>query len=335
MLDEIRNSTIRAYIQACVICLVFLCPDESIASDNLGASFLRLASGARALGFGGTFISLADDGSAAYWNPAGLAQITKPQVTLNYASLFESLAEHRFFNAAFPINEKTVLGVSVMQLDVDDIPGINSNIGSRGSVGVPLPGSPLKDRETAYVITVARMNRYQPVPLPGSGYVPIEMPYAVNVKLVRQTFGNDRSTGIGVDAGYMLKVGLVDAVGSSHAGHVALGVTGKDIIGTRIYWKNRPNETIKPSFRMGFSYTQPLKPLNSTFVIAQQNSIYNGDSFRLGVEYWYRNAIALRIGESEELTAGAGIIVWRTMLDYAFLNQGNGGSHHVSVSLNF
>lgn len=38
--------------------------------------------GARSLGFGGAFAALADDATAAYANPAGLVQLTKPEVSL-------------------------------------------------------------------------------------------------------------------------------------------------------------------------------------------------------------------------------------------------------------
>lgn len=41
-----------------------------------------VGSGARALGMGGAFISVADDATAASWNPAGLLQLTKPEVSL-------------------------------------------------------------------------------------------------------------------------------------------------------------------------------------------------------------------------------------------------------------
>ena len=38
--------------------------------------------GARSLGFGGAFVALADDATAAYANPAGLVQLTRPEVSI-------------------------------------------------------------------------------------------------------------------------------------------------------------------------------------------------------------------------------------------------------------
>ncbi len=38
--------------------------------------------GARAMGMGGAFVGVADDATAAYFNPAGLAQLKRPEITL-------------------------------------------------------------------------------------------------------------------------------------------------------------------------------------------------------------------------------------------------------------
>ncbi len=60
-----------------VAVLAFACPLLAQTPDlNLGGA------GARAIGMGGAFVSIADDATAVYWNPAGLAQLKKPEVTL-------------------------------------------------------------------------------------------------------------------------------------------------------------------------------------------------------------------------------------------------------------
>ncbi|MEJ2189726.1 MAG: hypothetical protein P8Y93_10005 [Acidobacteriota bacterium] len=53
---------------------------------NQGISNIT-GTGARALGMGGAFIAIADDATAASWNPAGLAQLTRPEVSLVYEYL--------------------------------------------------------------------------------------------------------------------------------------------------------------------------------------------------------------------------------------------------------
>ena len=38
--------------------------------------------GARSMGFGGAFVALADDATAAFANPAGLVQLVRPEVSI-------------------------------------------------------------------------------------------------------------------------------------------------------------------------------------------------------------------------------------------------------------
>jgi len=49
-------------------------------------TFLRIGVGARAVGLGESFVAVANDPSAIYWNPAGLASIQQNQVALNHVS---------------------------------------------------------------------------------------------------------------------------------------------------------------------------------------------------------------------------------------------------------
>jgi hypothetical protein len=48
------------------------------------ATFLRIGLGARAQGMGGTFVAVADDPSAIYWNPAGLASLQSREVQASH-----------------------------------------------------------------------------------------------------------------------------------------------------------------------------------------------------------------------------------------------------------
>jgi len=53
---------------------------------EFSSSLNPVGSGARATGMGGAFIGVADDATAASWNPAGLIQLEKPEMSLVYAS---------------------------------------------------------------------------------------------------------------------------------------------------------------------------------------------------------------------------------------------------------
>ena len=41
-----------------------------------------MGSGARAMGMAGAFIAIADDATAASWNPAGLIRLERPEVSI-------------------------------------------------------------------------------------------------------------------------------------------------------------------------------------------------------------------------------------------------------------
>jgi hypothetical protein len=52
------------------------------APGGTGFAFLKLGVGARAMGMGSAYVALADDPTASYWNPAGLASVQGTQVTV-------------------------------------------------------------------------------------------------------------------------------------------------------------------------------------------------------------------------------------------------------------
>jgi long-chain fatty acid transport protein len=59
----------------------------AIAQDSLN----RPGSGARAAGMGNAFIAVADDGTAASWNPAGLSQLRAPELSVVHSVAWRDL----------------------------------------------------------------------------------------------------------------------------------------------------------------------------------------------------------------------------------------------------
>ncbi len=53
---------------------------DDVDFDALSGSDLGLGVGARAIGLGGAFSAVADDGSALFWNPAGMARMKTSQL---------------------------------------------------------------------------------------------------------------------------------------------------------------------------------------------------------------------------------------------------------------
>jgi long-subunit fatty acid transport protein len=53
-------------------------------SDEFGGSPIPIGAGARPLGMGGAFTAIADDATANTWNPAGMAQLERPEMSASF-----------------------------------------------------------------------------------------------------------------------------------------------------------------------------------------------------------------------------------------------------------
>jgi len=67
---------------AVVFLLLFMTSSVSGQEIEFASSPNPVGSGARALGMGGAFIAIADDATAASWNPGGLIQLELPEVSI-------------------------------------------------------------------------------------------------------------------------------------------------------------------------------------------------------------------------------------------------------------
>ena len=68
----------------------------SSARAQTGLVFNRTGSGARAAGMANAFIAVSDDGTAASWNPAGLAQLRMPELSIVNTTCGQSLTAQGF-----------------------------------------------------------------------------------------------------------------------------------------------------------------------------------------------------------------------------------------------
>ncbi|MBF0452811.1 MAG: outer membrane protein transport protein [Candidatus Magnetomorum sp.] len=94
-----------------LILLLFPChafSSQSPSDYQIPSSYQPVGSGARAIGMGGAFIGIADDATAASWNPGGLVQLEKSEVSIVGAFLRRkedfSFERSDFFSASQSIN---------------------------------------------------------------------------------------------------------------------------------------------------------------------------------------------------------------------------------------
>ena len=74
-------------------------PDAAAQDVGQITQASNVGSGARAMGMGGAFVAVADDATAASWNPAGLTALTRPE--------FSFVQDLSNFNDALPTHTNT------------------------------------------------------------------------------------------------------------------------------------------------------------------------------------------------------------------------------------
>ena len=80
------------YFLCCLVLIYFGCHStvwaQPLQRIEIPSSFNPVGSGARALGMGGAFIAVADDATAASWNPGGLTQLESPEMSIVGAGFY-------------------------------------------------------------------------------------------------------------------------------------------------------------------------------------------------------------------------------------------------------
>jgi hypothetical protein len=82
--------------------------------------FLTIGVGARANAMGGAFASVANDVTALYWNPAGIATLKGSQIALIHSDWIADL-RHDFIGLSVPLGGLGTVGIQLNALTMDDI----------------------------------------------------------------------------------------------------------------------------------------------------------------------------------------------------------------------
>ncbi len=326
-----------ALVSSGAAALALLLPAHAAWATKYAGAFLESGYGggigARASGMGNAFVSIANDGSASYWNPAGMVLVTHRETTAMHAERFGSLVNYDAFGYVQVQNRETsrrsAFGFSAIRSGVDDIPFTRVD---------SVAGQPVQviDRleswsEWAFLFSYGRLVR-ESLSLGGS------------VKVIRKSIDADNAIGFGFDLSALARPWRA----------LSVGLSVQDAVSTILIWDGR-TETISPTAKFGMSYPFTPALIGGTFVVAADvdgrfegrkfaaqrwAGAVSGD-FHLGAEYWYRELLALRAGSDEgNFTAGAGLrfpFGYRSVgLDYAFLAHNDlDDSHRVSALFKF
>jgi hypothetical protein len=265
--------------------------------------FLNLGAGARSLGMGKVQASLATDATAGYWNPAALTNLNaKYDGVLMHSELFSGVVKNDYAAFAMPLDDKSVIGATVLRTGVDNIADTRSLINEYGYIQY--------DKITYFsVADYALLLSY------ARKMGPEGLSVGANAKLIYRNVGSYANAyGFGIDAG----------VQYNHGGW-RLGLAARDITTTFNAWsidadkfkasaipgeaipKNATELTL-PRLMLGIGYQFKL-PAQFTALVAtdletttdgERNTLIKSSSVsvdpRVGLEIGYRNLVFLRGG---------------------------------------
>jgi tetratricopeptide (TPR) repeat protein len=270
-----------------VLALTLLClPGLALAGDAGRESPFSAGAGARALGMGGGFTSLADDASAVFYNPAGLPGVEYQEFSFMHMVLFEGTM-YDFASWVYPSLSLGGFGLALMRIGTDDIIKRNNFI-DEGSFGYS---------QTQLLISYGRRLQGQ-------------WSAGVSLKIVNQTLDNFSDYGIGVDFGMMAELGR----------NLGVGVMVRDMFPASLKL-DTTREFTPVSVVGGLSLKQlKLNPHISVTASFELEKIENrATRVHTGAEAVFDNTYALRIGyDRDNFSFGAGFGYRRLKIDYAY-----------------
>ncbi len=319
--------------------------DETITKTGATAGqFLKIGVGARPIALGGAFVAQANDLSAMYWNPAGLALLPGASVQLAHTRY---LADITYNFAAF--------GVSL------------GNMGTLAASLIFLDSGDMLVRTIAQPEGTGERFKVQNYAIQASYGRSLTDRFSIggSVKFVQERIWHSTASSIALDVGTLfttpyerLRLGASfsnfgpkmqmsgrDIVFSADPTPGQSGVV--EIVNSEYLMDRHPLPLL---FRIGLSW-DALRTADHTFALstdaAHPNDNYEYLNF--GAEYDFRNLIALRAGyrnlfeaDSEQgLTLGGGLNVrldgsLRVRVDYAWADFGRlEQTHWFTVDLGF
>ncbi len=106
-----------------IVILLFVSFDTSFSqvfSGTTAAQFLKIEVGAKSIGMGGAFVSLANDASALYWNPAGISRLENSDAMFSH-TFWLAGTNHDFAGVILKLNDQQAIGISYTSLTVGDM----------------------------------------------------------------------------------------------------------------------------------------------------------------------------------------------------------------------
>ncbi len=312
-------------------------------SEKYAGEFLNIGTGARALGMGGSFVAVADDGTSAYWNPAGLGGLRKTELIFMHTSMFE-LDKYDYINITRPFGKSNAMALSWIRLGIDDIPMTQLSTSNPISVSNrPKIVGYMQDTENAFMLSYGKRLKLDFV-----GDTGFQLGGTIKFLYNSISGAKRNAIGLGGDVGVIWRSSLMSDVEDRRLADLSVGIVAQDFFKTRLIWNttSSPSHTdiIQPNFKFGLAYFRDIPSISSKTLLSIDAGTRYGLEMRYGLEYIIADLLVLRVGlQGKDFTAGAGLnISFATgeselafLIDYAFLSHELGNSHRISLMTKF
>lgn len=273
-----------------------------------GLAFLKLGVGARASGLGEAYSSVADDATATYWNPAGLALLDGTQLAFSHTEWIQGISND-FLAFAFPGLGGTV-GLSFYSNNVNGI--------ERRELPSPQPSGTVDANDIALGLSFGHS-------------ISSALTVGATVKYLYEKISLEGAAGYAFDFGANYTP-FDPPLNFSVVLH-NIGSMGELL-----------NESIElpRTFRIGVSYLHELTSLEGAILLAAEGVKVSENEVRgnFGAEFQFKNRLALRLGyqtgfDEKSLGGGFGMNFDRYHLDYGFtpFSSNFGDTHRFSFGL--
>jgi hypothetical protein len=337
-----------------IICLLILPASGFSQFRKYSNEFLNIGAGARGLAMGSAQVASSKDGTAGYWNPAGLTGVEATSLNFMHASYFSNIAKYDYATVAIPVSDnKRTLGLSVLRFAVDDIPNTLFLVEPDGSINYNNIQT-FSSADYAFLFSFAQKIKDE------EDY---KMSFGANAKVIYRKVGHfAKAFGFGLDAGFRIE-----------KNNWSVGVVAKDLTTTFNAWtfsftekekevlyltKNdipvKSTELTSPRITIGggynFSFSNSFKllaeaDLDLTFD-GKRNTVISSNTMNidphLGLEASINNVFFIRAGITNfqkalsdgdttnqkkvwiyQPSLGAGFRASNITIDYAFSNLAN------------
>ena len=259
------------------------------AATGYAGEFLAVGAGARSLALGGAGLTLVDDATAGYWNPAALTGLER-SAHLMHSERYGGLVSHDF--AAVNVERFLLFdgfSVGILRLSVGDIP----------FTALPDPGAP-PSADNRPLVSSTEVSSDYALYLSGARRASDRLDLGASVKAVYRSVASFSAYGAGLDLGARFRL----------TPGVAVAAVLRDATTSPISWSTGTSDRIRPTLLLAAAITRTVGRGQANLALGAAGG--GGASSEavpmlVGVEYDL-GKLALRAGLQEERQAyGIGI----------------------------